>query len=274
MQKILFISDPHICAQGETIIGLDPSERLEAVLEAAISAHPDAAALILLGDLTHHGHAAEYAELARNLSQVTIPIIPMIGNHDRRDAFLAQFPDAPKTTSGHIQQWRDIGTHRLITLDSLDGPPYPGGHHAGLLCPDRLSFLETALTTRSGRHAIVCIHHPPFKTGVIGMDRIMLANGAAVLDLLARHGNLHLVCGHMHQTISGNTNGVPWTVFKSPCHQGVVELVKHTSGLSTDEPGAYGLGLLAPDGLIIHSIDVGTGARVIDGYGAQREPRS
>ena len=270
MQKILFVTDPHICAPGQRIIGLDPSLRLVAVLDAAILAHPDAAALVLLGDLTHHGLPAEYAELARILREVPIPIIPMVGNHDRRDMFLAQFPDAPQTPQGHIQSWRDIGDHRIITMDSLDGPPYPAGHHAGLLCPDRMAFLDDALAKRAGRHAVVCIHHPPFDTGVVGMDRIKLRNGPEVLDLLAQHGNLHLVCGHLHQTISGNTSGLPWTVFKSPCHQGVVELVKPTSSLSTDEAGAYGLGLLAPAGLILHSIDVGTGARVVDGYNAAK----
>jgi len=270
MQKILFISDPHICAPGANIIGLDPSARLRAALEAASAAHPDAAALVLLGDLTHHGTADEYRALHQLLAQTDMPIIPMIGNHDRREAFLAQFPDAPQTASGHIQQWRDIGDHRIITMDSLDGPPYPQGHHAGLLCPDRLGFLDKALQSRDGRHAIVCIHHPPFETGVIGMDRIMLANGPEVLDLLARHGNLQLVCGHMHQTISGNTRGLPWTVFKSTCHQGVVELVNPTSSLSTDEAGAYGLALLHREGVIIHSVDTGTGARVVDGYGAEK----
>ncbi len=270
MQKIIFISDPHLCAPGHTIIGLDPSQRLTDVLNAATAAHPDAVALVLLGDLTHHGLPEEYAELARVIEQCSVPVIPMIGNHDRRDAFLARFPKAPQTASGHVQQWCDIGDHRLITLDSLDGPPYPQGHHTGLLCSDRLAFLEDALTTRKNQHAIVCIHHPPFETGVVGMDRIMLTNGPEVLDLLARHGNLHLICGHMHQTISGNSRGVPWTVFKSPCHQGVVELIDPSTSLSTDEPGAYGLGLLSPDGLIIHSVDVGTGARIVDGYGAQK----
>lgn len=269
MRKILFVSDPHICVPGHRIIGLDPSARLRAVLGAATTAHADAAAIVILGDLTHHGRADEYRELHSILAQIDIPVIPMIGNHDRRDAFLAQFPVAPRTPSGHIQQWRDVGAHRIITMDSLDGPPYPTGHHAGLLCPDRLAFLHHALETRADRHAIVCIHHPPFETGVVGMDRIMLSNGAEVLDLLADHGNLHLVCGHMHQTISGSTQGVPWTVFKSPCHQGVVELVKPTSGLSTDEAGAYGLALLHPDGVIIHSVDVDTGARVVDGYGTE-----
>jgi 3',5'-cyclic AMP phosphodiesterase CpdA len=270
LRKILFVSDPHICVPGQRIIGLDPSARLIEVISAATTTHPDADALVFLGDLTHHGLPAEYAEFDRILGQIAIPIIPMIGNHDRRAPFLARFPDAPQTPQGHIQSFRDIGDHRLITMDSLDGPPYPDGHHAGLLCDDRLAFLETALATRENRHAIVCIHHPPFDTGVIGMDRIKLRNGSQVLDLLARHGNLHLICGHLHQTISGNTRGVPWTIFKGPCHQGVVELTQAISTLSTDEAGAYGLGLLAPEGLIIHSVDVGTGARVFDGYGATK----
>ncbi len=270
MQKVLFISDPHICADGQKIIGLDPSARFGQVIDAAMTSHGDAAALVLLGDLTHHGTPAEYAVLARILDQVTVPIMPMIGNHDRRDAFLNQFPDAPQSASGHVQQWRDIGDHRVITLDSLDSRLDVDGRHAGLLCAQRLAFLDDALTSRAGRHAIVCIHHPPFKTGVIGMDRINLRNGSEVLELLAAHGNLHLICGHLHQTISGNSRGVPWTVFKSSCHQGVVELVKPTSNLSTDEAGAYGLGLLSTDGLILHSVDVGTGARVVDGYGATK----
>lgn len=268
MQKILFISDPHICVWGETIIGLDPSVRLHSVLEAATTAHPDAEALVLLGDLTHHGSAEEYQELHRVLSHFTIPIVPMIGNHDRREAFLAQFPEAPQTASGHIQQWRDVGQHRIITMDSLDGPPYRPDHHAGLLCPARLAFLEDALQTRAGRHAIVCIHHPPFRTGVVGMDRIMLKNGHQTLGILSKYGNLHLICGHMHQTISGSTLGVPWTVFKSPCHQGVVDLVNPSSSLSTDEAGAYGLALLQLEGVAIHSVDVGTGAHIVDGYHA------
>lgn len=270
MRKLLLISDPHICVPGQKIIGLDPSARLQAALDTAISAHPDAEALVLLGDLTHHGHAEEYQELNRILAQINLPIIPMIGNHDRRAPFLAQFSGAPQTASGHIQHWQDIGQHRLITMDTLDGPPYHEGQHAGLLCPARLAFLEDALLSRAGRQAIVCIHHPPFETGVIGMDQIMLANGNEVLDLLAKHGNLHLICGHMHQTISGSTRGVPWTVFKSPCHQGVVDLVNPTSSLSTDEAGAYGLILLHPDGVIVHSIDVCTGAQVVDGYGTKK----
>ncbi len=266
MQKILFISDLHICAPGETIIGLDPSARLSQVLNAAVTAHPDAAALVLLGDLTHNGVTGEYRALQELLADVPMPVVYMMGNHDRRDAFLAQFPNAPKTASDHVQQWRDIGDHRLITLDTLDGPPYPVGHHEGWLCAKRIAFLDDALESRAGRHAIVCLHHPPFETGVIGMDAIKLRNGPELMARLARHGNLHLICGHVHLTISGNTGGVPWTIFKSPCHQGVVDLTSPNAHLSSDEAGAYGLALLGKGGVIVHCVDVGTGARIFGGY--------
>ena len=266
MQKILFFSDLHICAPGETIIGLDPSDRFAEVLAAAIAAHPDAEAIVLLGDLTHNGLPEEYAALAGLLMHINIPIIPMLGNHDQRAPFLEQFADAPQTASGHVQQWRDVGQHRIITLDSLDGPPYPAGHHEGWLCADRLAFLENGLDSRAGRHAIICIHHPPFETGVIGMDAIKLRNAEQLLRLLARHGSLHLICGHVHLTISGNTSGVSWTVLKSTCHQGVVDLNDPNTHLSSNAAGSYGLALLSDDGAIVHSIDVGTDAQVFAGY--------
>ncbi len=272
MRKILFISDLHICAPGQKIIGLDPSDRLRAVLDAATRTHPDADALVLLGDLTHHGLAAEYAALHAILAAVPIPVIPMLGNHDRRAPFLKQFPDAPQMGTGHVQHVLDLETHRIITLDSLDGPPYPAGNHAGRLCRARRAFLEHALASRAGRHALVCIHHPPFDTGIAGMDPIKLADGDAFLDLLASHGNLHLICGHIHRTMSGSTRNVPWSMFKSPCHQGVIDLKSPNAHLSTNEPGAYGLALLSDDGVIVHSEDVGLqDRRVFGGYHTEDE---
>ncbi len=268
MQKILFISDPHITTEGDLIIGLDPAECLRGVLEAALAAHGDAQAIVILGDLTHHGWASEYQRLRGVLADVPIPVLPMMGNHDRRDTYLGVFPDAPQT-DGFVQSHWDFGDTRLITLDSLDGPPFVDGHHAGRLCEARLAFLENALDTRGGRHAIVCIHHPPFDTGIIGMDMIKLAGGADFLDMLARHGNLHLICGHIHRTMSGSTRGVPWSMFKSPCHQGVLELSDPNAHISTNEPGAYGIALLQADGVVVHSEDTGlVGARVFGGYDA------
>lgn len=267
MHKLLFLSDLHICAPGETIIGLDPIAKLQEALDAALGAHGDAEALILLGDLTHNGRPEEYTALRAILDEVPIPVIPMLGNHDRREAFLAAFPSVPQMQTGHVQQAFDIGNHRIITLDSLDGPPYPAGHHGGRLCLARMGFLEEALASRHGKRAIVCIHHPPFETGILGMDMIKLKEGDAFLDLLAQHGNLHLICGHVHRTMSGSARGVPWSMFKSPCHQGLLDLTSPNSHLSSNEPGAFGLMLLTDDGAVVHSEDVALpNRRVYGGY--------
>jgi hypothetical protein len=120
-----------------------------------------------------------------------------------------------------------------------------------------MTWLETALDGAQGRIPLVFTHHPPFETGIVGMDAINLENGAQVLDLLAKHPSVHLFCGHIHRTISGSTRCVAWTMFKSPCHQGVLDLVDPCSSLSIDEPGAYGLLLLGPEGVVAHSQDVG-----------------
>jgi len=267
LQKLLFLTDLHLTAGQETIIGLDPAARMKAVLDAALAAHPDAAALILMGDLAHRGEPAAYAVLKDILAPVGVKVIPMIGNHDRREAFLAAFPDAPQSPGGFVQAWVDLDAHRIITLDTLDGPPYADDHHAGHLCPERLAFLDEALRSRAGRHAVVCMHHPPFDTGVVSMDQIGLTNGDEVMDLLSHHGNLSLMCGHLHLTVTGVTKGVPWTVLKSPCHQGVVDLVSLNAHLSTDAPGSYALGLLGQDRFVLHHVDVDDRVRQFGGYG-------
>jgi 3',5'-cyclic AMP phosphodiesterase CpdA len=249
------MTDIHILPEGETIIGLDPFARFRATLDHALIRHPDAAALILMGDLTHHGRPEEYTRFASALDGLEIPIIPMLGNHDRREAYLAAFPDAPQTADGHVQSVRDLDRHRIITLDTLDGPPYPSGHHAGRLCTARMAWLGEALDGADGRMPLVFAHHPPHAIGIPGMDMIPLADGGPVLALLARHG-AHLFCGHVHRTISGSQAGVPWTMFKSTCHQGPLDLLTPNSSLSIDEPAAYGVLLLTEGGVIAHSEDV------------------
>ena len=99
------------------------------------------------------------------------------------------------------------------------------------------------------------------------MDRIKLADGYALIDLLQTHPRAHLVCGHIHRTISGSTRGLPWTMLKITCHQGLLDLATDESSLSVEEPPAYGLILLQDDGVIIHSQDVGIGQYIqFDSY--------
>jgi len=261
MQKILLITDLHITPKGDTIIGLDPTARLQMVIDDALTDHADATCVVLAGDLTHYGDVESYESLYAQLKQFTVPVIPMLGNHDKRDAFLSVFTDAPQTPTGHIQSITDLDDHRIITLDTLDGPPYTKGHHAGRLCADRLAWLDEALANLNGRMPLVFTHHQPFDIGIIGMDRIKLADGDALMDRLTAH-HAHLFFGHMHRNFAGSHRGVPWTCFKSPCHQGPLDLVTPNSSLSIDEPPGYGILLLPPNGVIAHMQDVGAASEI------------
>lgn len=256
MDKILVLTDLHLRGAGKTIIGLDPTARLQQALDAALGDHPDARALILMGDLTHSGRAEEYDKLRDLLHDCPIPVTYMLGNHDQRTRFCAAFPEATVTPQGHVQRIIDLAHHRIITLDTNDAAANPA--HSGRLCADRLAWLNAALAGAGGRMALVFAHHPPHPVGLPGMDAIALVNGDELLDRL-RAAPAHLFCGHVHRTISGQARGVAFTMFKSTCHQAPLDLLRPDSTLSIDEPAAYGLLLLTQGGVIAHSEDIALG---------------
>ncbi|WP_261391107.1 metallophosphoesterase [Roseovarius atlanticus] len=102
MQKIVVFTDIHFVPEGETIIGLDPAARFAQGLAHAQKHHPDAARIVITGDLTHHGTDPEYRRLQAALADVQIPVSLMLGNHDRRGPFRSVFTDAPQTPEGFV----------------------------------------------------------------------------------------------------------------------------------------------------------------------------
>jgi len=262
MAKFLVFSDLHLVDKGDEIIGLDPLARFSEGLEHALAQHPDASRVVLLGDLTHHGRPAQYERLREALGGLAMPVSFLLGNHDNRAAFLRVFPEAEVTSSGHIQQMVDLGPACLIALDTLDDRANP--RHSGRLCAERLGWLERALTWAAGRPVIVALHHPPFATGFTGMDAIALQNPAPLYALLKGYpGHVQMLCGHIHRTISGHAKGLPFTVFKSPCHQMPMRLGDEGSAHSVAEPGAYGIVLAGPDSVVVHSEDFGIASAAI-----------
>jgi 3',5'-cyclic AMP phosphodiesterase CpdA len=254
MHKILVFTDIHIVAQGQTIIGLDPFARFTQGLAHALTRHPDAARIVLCGDLTHRAAPEEYARLREALADCPLPVSLMLGNHDRRAAFLTAFPETTQMDSGHIQHTADIGAYRLICLDTLDeaAPDL----HSGWLCPARLDWLDQRLNEAGPRPVIVFTHHPPIDTGFAGMDAIGLRNRDELIARLSAADNVvQIMSGHIHRTVQGSAGGIPTAILKSPCHQMPMSLDAQDTSLSIDEPGAYGLLLLTETGVIVHTED-------------------
>ncbi len=252
--KLLIFTDLHIESDGRSIIGLDPLARFEEGLTHALAHHEDAQALVLLGDLTHHGKRDQYARLQQALSSNRLPLYATLGNHDSAKNFVQAFPDQVDA-DGFAQHAFDLGPLRVLILDTHD---HQGAvqQHAGWLCERRLRWLDIQLALAGQRPLLVACHHPPFATGFDGMDAINLINGDALLMRLRDYpGPLHLLCGHIHRTISGHAGGVAFTTLKSPCHQMPMILGPGSSALSVDEPGAYGIALATNAGLVIHTED-------------------
>lgn len=255
MQKILVFTDLHIREVGKTIIGIETLERFAEGLEHALKNHPDAARIVLMGDLANSGKVAEYERLKPLLDACPIPVSLMPGNHDNRDNLLAVLPDTP-SRDGFMQTVVDVGDTRLILLDTLDGPPYRNYHHSGLLCAQRMAWFKAALEDAGDKRVLVFTHHPAFAVGLDGMDEIRLANDRAFLDLVKIHPNVaHIFSGHLHRTISGNIEGLGFSVFKSTAQQTPLILNGLDVSMSSGEPGGYGLILLTPQSVIVHTED-------------------
>lgn len=254
MRKVLVFTDIHLVPEGETIIGLDPYARFARGLAHALDSHPDAARIVLCGDLTHNAAPAEYARLRHALDTCPLPVSLMLGNHDRRAPFLAAFSEAPRMESGHVQHHADIGDYRLVCLDTLDedAPDL----HSGYLCAARLDWLDRAIRGAGAKRVVVFTHHPPIMTGFGGMDRIGLRNRDQLAARLAASGKVvQIVSGHVHRSIQGAAGGIPVSILKSPCHQMPMAFGDQDPSLSIDEPGAYGLLLLGDEGVVVHSED-------------------
>lgn len=260
--KALIFTDLHITAPGQTIIGLDPLARFKEGLAHALSRHPDAQHLILLGDLTHTGAPEEFARLKPALADCPIPITVTMGNHDTRTPLQATFPQA-RDADGFAQTALDLGPLRLLILDTHDYDDQAPLEQDGWLCDTRLAWLDAELARAKAQNkdTVVFAHHPPCPVGFWAMDAIGLANPDALLSRLHNAPHVrHLICGHIHRTIHAsasnpNGGGLPVTILKSPCHQNPMIFGQGTFADTVDEPGAYGVLLALKDTIVVHTED-------------------
>ena len=258
MTRLIIFSDLHILAdETARIIGLDPSERLRNGVRHVNRHHGDAARVICMGDLAHKAEPGAYARLRFILDELEMPYSLLVGNHDRRDAYVEAFPEAPLDEHGFVQQVIDLPEGRLVLLDTLDGPPYVlPDSRAGVLCERRLDWLDRQLAGANGRPAYVFMHHPPHAVGFPGMDSIRLGNEDDFHAVLERRRNVrHLFAGHVHRTISGTHRSLPFSVFKSPAHQQPMTFDSAEHTLSVDEPAAYGIVFVHEQGVLVHTED-------------------
>lgn len=250
------ISDPHIKPEGRLAYRrVDTEAYLARAVRHLLALSPRPDVVLGTGDLVDAGRPDEYRRLRALLAPLPMPVYLIPGNHDDRDALRAAFADhgyLPR--EGFIQYVVDEHPLRLVALDTL--VPGQGG---GLLCAERLAWLDARLADAPDRPTLIFMHHPPFDTGVHHMDRIGLENAEAMGEVIRRHSQvLCITCGHLHRPIQLRWNGTLVMTAPSTAHQVALDLHPDAPLEFVMEPPACLLHVWRPGtGLLTHTSYIG-----------------
>lgn len=208
------ISDTHVSLGSPA-----DAARLAALDEAIahlqrLPARPDL--VLITGDCTHNGTNAEYARFQERLAALTMPAFVIPGNHDHRENLLAAFgPQGDAPLDHFVQFVIDRGPLRVIALDT-----HIPGQDAGELCDRRLAWFEARLEEAPQRPTLICMHHPPFQTGMTVFDEIGLRHAERFGAIVARHPQIEaIVAGHLHAHLTRRFHGTLALTCTATAHQ-------------------------------------------------------
>lgn len=243
---LLQLSDLHIREPGRLAYErINTAPYLAQAVESIKRLRQTPDAVVITGDLTDFGRAAEYDHLCALLSPLPMPVFLLPGNHDDRAQLRASFADhAYLGTTGFVQYSVSIGNLQLIALDTV----VPGASEGGL-CEERLAWLAIELDKAKHRPVVIAMHHPPFQTLIGHMDAIGLLQGAQALEaLVAKYPNVErVICGHLHRAIQVRFGGSIAATVPAPGHQVTLDLA----------PDAASTWMLEPPGFAIHALPLG-----------------
>jgi 3',5'-cyclic AMP phosphodiesterase CpdA len=215
------LSDPHLR------VGPDDegsAAALENAVRAVLALDPLPEAVLVTGDLADGARPAEYDRFRELVAPLAMPVHVLPGNHDQLD-----WP-GPHTV--------DCAGIRVVLCDTT----IPGRDDGHL----DLDWLAAELA--AGGPTIVAMHHPPFLTGIGGLDAIGLpeAERAALAQLLERSPHvLRVVAGHVHRTAFATLGGRAVATCASTNLQARLEI------------GSPGFSIVAePPAFIVHTEDV------------------
>jgi len=143
---------------------------------------------------------------------------------------------------------------RIIALDTL-----VPGEGSGVLCSDRLRWVDRILSGAPERPTLMLMHHPPFLTGIRRMDQAGLSGSAAFAEVIRSHPQVErILCGHLHRPIESRFAGTIAGTAPSTAHQIVLDLRPEARLSFAFEPPGYQLHYWREGiGLVTHTAAIG-----------------
>ncbi|MDB2590120.1 metallophosphoesterase [Candidatus Thioglobus sp.] len=185
MPKLIQISDCHIDDQ-RLAMGVDSQKNLQSIIEYIQTVKSDA--LLISGDLTHHGTLNSYRILKKILSPIKRSIFVIKGNHDDAENLGQVFKDNLFKTF-RLDNWE------VISIDSVQT-----GKTSGLASEAALLELDDTCLNSNADHVMVVLHHPIVPMNSSWDDELSLENSQDLFKVLDKHSKIRsIVFGHAHE---------------------------------------------------------------------------
>ncbi len=250
------LTDTHVIDPDiENDLLVDNNERLrQAVRRLNVeSVRPEV--VLATGDLTDNGSPREMELLAELLAPLEMPLLPLPGNHDRRDTFRSVFDMPWATDDSHLSWTTDVGDLHIIGLDTT----IPGSHD-GLFDRERQEWLSGALAAAAGRRIVIAMHHPPFASGIQWMDRSGLEGMDTFAEIVGGAvGIERVLCGHLHRPLTAAVGGIATTVGPSTIQHVELDLQPDAAVQVIRDPVGYQLHNYADGVWVSHIRYIDTG---------------
>jgi len=193
------ITDTHIVPKGQAWNSLPQTQvenRLKLIVDNLNILNPKPDVVLLTGDATDEGEAEAYSHLKEILEPLSIPLYIIPGNHDNREEMRAAFQHKSyMPEESFIQYVIDDYPVRLIALDTL-----VPGETWGLICRERVDWLEHTLQKNREKPTLIFMHHPLIKAEHKVMDYVKCFTPDGFEDLLRSFPNIvGIVAGHNHR---------------------------------------------------------------------------
>ncbi len=242
--KFIHISDTHLIGdEYHSLYGIDPEFRLKKAFQSIGKWHKDAKFIAITGDLSNDGSKSSYSRLQEIVKNSSIPVYPILGNHDIRDNFREFFPHY--VGNDFIQYFKKIEDKIFLFLDSaVENNQY------GKLCEERLAWLENQLKIHEEESVYIFMHHHPISCGLYEMDNVgNFKTQDAFWDLLKKYNNIkHISFGHIHRIMHSCKNGISLHSTRGTAFQVALRTDCKEEYLTNEENPTYAIVNINKDG--------------------------